>query len=219
MTAWSLRLEEDTMPTKLFFELNEDKQMKIFGAGLSEFAANGYENSSTNTIVRNCGISKGSLFKYFANKEDLYFYILDTVAAEYIECLSKQAADLSSELFRRITEYSALEFSWYMENPEKGKLIISAFLKSNTEIYHKTVQRYGDRGADAYYALLKDVDMSGLRCDGKKVIELLKWVLKGFTEDFTENINANNCSLEQLKNDYMQSLTEYIDILKLGLLK
>ena len=85
------------MPTKLFFELQDDKQGKIISAGISEFASHGYSNASTNTMVKNCGISKGSLFKYFANKEELYFFILDIITEELIEHIELEVANFSSE--------------------------------------------------------------------------------------------------------------------------
>ena len=73
------------MPTKIFTELDEKKQERIIDAALKEFAEYGYENASTNRIVKNCRISKGSLFKYFENKEELYFYLIDTVSARMAE--------------------------------------------------------------------------------------------------------------------------------------
>lgn len=207
------------MPTKLFFELNRDKQIKILSAAISEFATHGYTNSSTNSIVKNCGISKGSLFKYFDNKEELYFYILDTVTAEFAESIGAQAVNLSQELFERIIEYSALEFSWYIQNPEKSKLIVSAFIKSDTIIYQKTVARYSAKELDMYCGLLKDVDFSNYRCDKQKAVEILKWVLKGFNDDFAESVQDESYSFEHLHDEYVRSLTGYIEILKSGFLK
>lgn len=218
MTAWSLR-REDVMPTKLFYELKEEKQKKIIGVAVSEFAAYGYVNSSTNRIVKNSGISKGSLFKYFVNKEDLYFFILDTVTAEFVASLGEKAIGLSRELFQRVLEYSALEFSWYIENPEKSKLIIGAFTKSDTEIYRKTTGRYGVKASDVYYKLLEDIDFSSFRWEKQKTIDILKWFLKGFNEDFLESVQIDNRSFEQLRDAYVRRLTGYLEILKSGLLK
>lgn len=59
-------------------------------AGVSEFAEYGYENSSTNRIVKKAGISKGSLFKYFPTKEDFYFYVLDEITAELNSSLEEK---------------------------------------------------------------------------------------------------------------------------------
>ena len=44
---------------------------------MDEFALHGYKNTSTNTIVKRLGISKGALFLYFGDKKHLYLYIVD----------------------------------------------------------------------------------------------------------------------------------------------
>ena len=65
------RGKEDLMPKRVFLELDQNKQERITEAAIKEFARFGYENSSTNRIVKECDISKGSLFKYFESKEEL----------------------------------------------------------------------------------------------------------------------------------------------------
>ncbi|MFD1472208.1 TetR/AcrR family transcriptional regulator [Companilactobacillus mishanensis] len=54
-----------------------DKQLKIFKSAIELFAKNGYANSSTKEIATNAGVSEGSIFKKFKNKEDLLFSILN----------------------------------------------------------------------------------------------------------------------------------------------
>ena len=50
---------------RLFEGLSEEKQARIINGALEEFTKNGFEKASTNVIVKNAGISKGALFKYF----------------------------------------------------------------------------------------------------------------------------------------------------------
>lgn len=207
------------MPTKLFFALDEDKQKRIVSVGISEFAAYGYINSSTNRIVKCSCISKGSLFKYFCSKKELYFFILDTVTAEFTDSLCKQANSLSSDLFQRVIEYSVLEFSWYIRNPEKAKLIITSFVKSDTEIYHEVVERYGTSAVSIYDGLVNDIDSSDFRWDRQKTIKILKWFLKGFNENFLGDIEIALHSFEYIQNEYVKSLTEYMEIIKSGILR
>lgn len=207
------------MPTKLFFELKEEKQGKIISVGISEFAGYGYTNSSTNRIVKNSGISKGSLFKYFSNKEEFYFFLLDTVTSDFTRSLKKKTSSLSPELFQRVMEYSALEFSWYIQNPEKAKLILEAFRKNDSEIYRKTLERYSIQELDIYDSLVTDIDLSSFRWDKQKTIEVLKWFLKGFNENFLEKMQMENYLLEHIQKEYEKSLTEYMEILGSGLLK
>lgn len=208
------------MPTPLFLGLNTEKRHNIFTAGVSEFADFGYENSSTNRIVKKAGICKGSLFKYFPTKEDFYFYVLDEITAELISSLEEQINTLSIDLFQRIIEYSVLEFSWYILYPQKSKMIIRAFTKSDTDIYRKTVLKYGNREQDLYYWFLQDIDTAQFRWDRQKTIDIIKWFLKGFNDDFLTKIQKQEYSdFELIKKEYVEDLSVYIEILKAGILQ
>ncbi len=208
------------MPTPLFFALNTEKRQNIFTAGISEFADCGYENSSTNRIVKKAGISKGSLFKYFPTKEDFYFFVLDEITAELISSLEEKINTLSPDLFQRIIEYSVLEFSWYILYPEKSKMIVRAFTKSDTDIYRKTVLKYGNREQDIYYWFLQGIDTTQFRWDKQKTIDIIKWLLKGFNDDFLTRIQKQAYpNFEMIEKEYVKDLSEYIEILKLGIVK
>lgn len=208
------------MPTSLFLGLNADKQLNILVAGTSEFANYGYENSSTNRIVKKAGISKGSLFKYFPTKEDFYFYVLDKTTSELISSMEEKINTLSSDLFQRVIEYSALEFSWYIRYPEKCQMIVKAFTNSNTDIYRKTVLKYGNREQDIYYWFMQDIDTTQFRWDTKKTVDMLKWFLKGFNDDFLMQIHKEqDIEFEKIEQEYIRNLREYMEILKVGIVK
>lgn len=207
------------MPTKLFFELDRNKQMKIISVGISEFATYGFSNSSTNRIVKQSEISKGSLFKYFQNKEEFFFFILDVVTTDLSENLDRATSNFSQELFQRVIDYATAEFSWYIHNPEKSRLIMIAFSPNDTEIYPKVLARYGKKEQEIYYKLLEDITVDNFRWDRKMTIDILKWFLKGFNEDFIRNVKMEQHDFERIKNDYVKSLAAHMDMLKNGLLK
>jgi len=58
--------------TEIFQKLQPQKREKIIDSAISEFAENGYRKASVNKIVKIAGISKGSLFQYFASKPLLF---------------------------------------------------------------------------------------------------------------------------------------------------
>lgn len=207
------------MPAKLFFKLDDDKQRKIVNAGISEFSTFGFSNSSTNRIVKQSGISKGSLFKYFSNKEDLFFYLLDNVTTELCNDLEKSAAGFSRDLFQRVMEYSTAEFFWYLQNPEKYGFIMMSFTQTEAEIYSKVMERYGKKEQDIYYRLLKAVDTDHFRGKRETTIDILKWFLKGFNEDFIKKTHVRRHELERIKSDYEENLLMHMEILKNGLYK
>ena len=109
-----------------------------------EFATHGYENSSTNRIVKECGISKGSLFKYFKSKEELYFYLIEIIFSEMSKEIETWITKISKDdICQRVIDFCTLEMLWYVENPIKGSFVITATSDSNTKIFKKTITCLG----------------------------------------------------------------------------
>ena len=209
------------MPTKLFHELNDDKKQTIISVGISEFGKHGYNDGSTNRIVKNSGISKGSLFKYFESKEELYFYLLECVTGEFASSLGKLRESLPGDLFERVIKYSELEFAWYIQNPEKYNLILKAFSKNDTDIYRKTQARYNDESQNIYDDLLADVNTVQFKWSKQKISNVLRWFLQGFNEEFVSKMEAQhgtNAKIDTVRREYVNSLTDYMEILKQGFL-
>ena len=197
------------MPSKVFIELDKEKQQRVIGAAMNEFASFGYENASTNRIVKECGISKGSLFKYFENKEDLYFYIVDKVAADMASGLAVDADKLPSDLYERIMEYSVMEITWYVNNPLMGRFMISFASERDSSIAAKIMERYGKAGDDIYMKLMEGTDpvRTGI----------IKWVIKGYNSSFLAEMTDSTMDLEEIKGRYIKGLKEYLDRLKKGI--
>lgn len=73
------------MNLEKFEKLDENKKNRIIEAAMNEFIKEGFNGASTNTIVKNAEISKGALFNYFENKENLYLYFLNCqIKSEFI---------------------------------------------------------------------------------------------------------------------------------------
>ena len=73
------------MPKKTFHNLPTEKREKIVNAAIDEFAEYGLENASTNRIVANSGIAKGSFYQYFVDKLDVFNHLMDVVTRKKIE--------------------------------------------------------------------------------------------------------------------------------------
>lgn len=113
-----------------------------------------------------------------------------------------------------------MEFTWYVKHPNKCKLIRTAFMNRYTKIYQKVEARYGLESQSIYYELLKDVDISILRCEKEKVLNILKWFLTGFNNKFLFHIQIQDkANIDNIQKENDKSLTDYISILKYGRIK
>src|SRR5215208_8084653 len=73
------------MPKQTFLNLPEEKRETIMNAAIEEFAEFGLENASTNRIVKNSGIAKGSFYQYFEDKQDVFMHMLDVIEKKEYE--------------------------------------------------------------------------------------------------------------------------------------
>ena len=81
------------MPLPRFAKLPEDRRRSILDAARVEFAAEGFADASYNRIIAATGISKGAMYYYFADKEDLYTAVLED-ALDAIEGVALEAGPL-----------------------------------------------------------------------------------------------------------------------------
>src|SRR5215207_1712820 len=73
------------MPNQTFLNTHEEKRDTIMNAAVDEFAEYGLENASTNRIVKNSGIAKGSFYQYFEDKQDVFMHLLSVIEQKEME--------------------------------------------------------------------------------------------------------------------------------------
>ncbi|MGF7057774.1 TetR/AcrR family transcriptional regulator [Brassicibacter mesophilus] len=67
------------MPKKTFLNLPESKKQKIIEAVYNIFIEEDYENVNIRNITSKAGISIGSFYQYFYDKDELYLYLLSNI--------------------------------------------------------------------------------------------------------------------------------------------
>ena len=201
------------MAEKLFLKISREKQNKIIESALLEFSNKSYNEASTNNIVKFAGISKGSLFKYFKSKEDLYLFVLDFSIKELVKDISQAKISLEKDIFETIIKYAEVEFDWHINNPYKYKLINKAFTDENSSLYKKIMENYQGISDNIYFRLLEDIDGKNLKYEKEKISNLVKWILEGFNRDFSK-VKDTGDNLLSLKNEYIKELRTYIEIIK-----
>ncbi|WP_406542043.1 TetR/AcrR family transcriptional regulator [Clostridium ljungdahlii] len=65
------------MPNKTFFNLPKERQKEIIEISIKEFSNHDFDSSSLNRIITNLKIAKGSFYRYFSNKTDLYIFLIN----------------------------------------------------------------------------------------------------------------------------------------------
>lgn len=101
------------MPTSTFMNLPTEKREKILRAAVAEFSRKNYGEASINRIIQAAEIPRGSFYQYFADKQDLFHYVLrhygeglERVVLESLDAVGGSMPDLPLALFDRIVASS-----------------------------------------------------------------------------------------------------------------
>jgi AcrR family transcriptional regulator len=83
-----------------------ERRAQIVQAAVTLFAAQGYARTTTADIAREAGISEGTIYRYFASKQELLFsFIESTALAPLRSALAAPADDVGDEeMLRRLLE-------------------------------------------------------------------------------------------------------------------
>ena len=78
------------MPRPRFEALSPERRARILDAAAAEFAEHGFARASYNQIIQAAGVSKGAMYYYFDDKEDLFVTTVNAALAS----VSEQMRDL-----------------------------------------------------------------------------------------------------------------------------
>jgi len=70
-----------------------DRKEELLEAAMDEFIAKSYEEASLNNIIKNAGISKGTFYYHFQDKQALYLSLLQSTVDAKMEFMERRLKD------------------------------------------------------------------------------------------------------------------------------
>lgn len=106
-----------------FDKTTEDRREKVLMVAIDEFAAKGYSATSINDIARNAHISIGSMYSYFASKEDLFLTIVNN-AYFVMEGILTDVAANSTDVFDCIEKMLSASRKFALDFPQLNQIYL-----------------------------------------------------------------------------------------------
>ncbi|MDK8181376.1 TetR/AcrR family transcriptional regulator [Paenibacillus sp. UMB4589-SE434] len=198
-----------------FLNLGVDKQERIINAALKVFSQKGYEQASTNEIVKEAGISKGLLFHYFNNKKELFLYLyghaVEQLMNEFVAKLNQDQKDI----FMKLRQALLLKFDMIQRYPDVFDFLKTAYFENCDEIKPELEHYNKQLVASGYSTIFQDVDHSLFKegTDVTRAIQVIFWTLEGFGLQQQAKWKASR--YEDIKIDeVMEEIDRYMQILK-----
>lgn len=199
-----------------FEALEETKRKRILEAAFHEFAENGYEQASTNRIVKAAGIGKGMLFYYFENKESLYHYLIDYAIRVLDEHYLNKIDLTETDFIERLKKMAILKWEVFAEYETLGNFMATVGLNLEEPVLPQPLRSKIENMQAVFGKVMNDnIDHTKFRddVDVQKAFDLIRWSMEGYRIELMEKFKGRKLTDIDME-PYWQDYYEYLDILK-----
>lgn len=113
-----------------------ERRTQILDVSEELFASKGYVSTSTNDIIEQVGIARGTLYYHFKSKEE----ILDAVVLRFTNNLIKKAREVSKDTSIPLLDRISLTVKSLSSDTPLGRELLSEIHKSENALLHQKVQ-------------------------------------------------------------------------------
>ncbi|WP_066071812.1 TetR/AcrR family transcriptional regulator [Neobacillus soli] len=168
-----------------FLNLDKEKQDRIINAAIKEFAQKGYNNASTNEIIKEAGISKGLLFHYFGNKKQLFLFLFDYCYELIAEQFYQKINFTETDFFTRIRQAVMVKMELLAAYPDLFKFMEEAYLEDSAEVKIEVDKKVKELNDVNFGKIYEGIDFSKFRADMdiKKVLKIITWTFEKLSEE------------------------------------
>ncbi len=208
------------MPKKTFFNLPQEKRERITQVLIKYFAHKPYSKVDIEDVAKESQVSKGSMYQYFENKKDMYFYTIKEVLSKYLKIV-KDYDFASISLFDYTKK--AFEYAWdfLLTYPDEYLLMEktafyddSPFKKEIEEFYHSTTRVFLEE------IITKNQKSGFIRDDvpPKIVMVFLEGSVWDFKKALLEMAKKKGVKLTDLPKDYVTKVQDdFMKLIKEGI--
>lgn len=206
------------MPNDAFYKLDNTKREKILEAIKEEFGCNSFEKASVSKIAKKAGISKGSFWFYFENKEEAINFIITEYINQEEEKIFELLKKNNGDLFESYIDY----YDFLVEQPYNWTLIKNIFkeLLINDKKILQNVRFKKPVGGVLSNSLSKSekfnslIDLSSFKFKDK---EHLLSVLRLLNFSLRSSIKSNCFEKENNQKESREEFVRQIKIIKNGI--
>ncbi|AVK64200.1 TetR family transcriptional regulator [Lactobacillus sp. CBA3606] len=199
------------------------KVQRIMRAATHEFASQGYTKAKTDQIAKAAQVSKGLIFHYYGNKQQLYFETVQAATALIKATLSPVTPVAPIDLVTLVVQSTQAKADFGQSHPDEMRLMIAAY--GNAEqlpsgIQQQLTQLY-TQSMVAMQTLIEAVlARMPLRpeLDRSTVVALIMGVYNQIFTEFQQQLPAHSAMTTMADTQWIvERAKAYMHILEVGL--
>jgi AcrR family transcriptional regulator len=198
-------------------EKSFEKKQELLEAALEEFSSKKYDDASLNSIIKNAGISKGTFYYHFKDKQELYIYLLESSSKVKWEFINKNIKSSSTDERRDIFEMFRLQAKVGAEfasmHPNYHNLSRMFVKEKGNEIYDIAKIVLIEDNINPLNEIIENaIEEGDFRNDLPK-----EFIIKIISHLFTHFEDVFNSEDDMELGNIIKNLDYYVDFMKNGL--
>jgi AcrR family transcriptional regulator len=197
-----------------------EKREELLEAALNEFTIKSYEEASLNKIIKNAGISKGTFYYHFTDKQALYLYLLEASAAkkwDYINetYVSRPSQHNNDSIFDKFKAQARIAVDFAQKYPKYHELSRMFSKEKGNPIYNAALITLGGDSEILLSSMIeKEFDAGSFREEYSKdfLIRTLSYLFTHFHEIYNQD---EDFELERM----LSQLDDYVNLIRFGIEK
>ncbi|MBU0514405.1 MAG: TetR/AcrR family transcriptional regulator [Proteobacteria bacterium] len=111
-------------PKETFQVIPDAKQERILAAATRVFAQKGFDGAEVGQIAREAGVAKGSMYNYFASKEDLFTFVCQDGLERHRRAVYDGLAE-DADIYALVDHVFCRGVDFVLKNPDYIRLYLS----------------------------------------------------------------------------------------------
>ncbi len=216
------------MPRSTFNNLPKKRREEIIHACFEEFAQYDYKNASVSRIVKKLGIAKGSFYRYFDNKMEIYQFLLDHAVALQMEHIQELFEFPSGDFYSLFEKNLAMRIKFDLAFPLQSAFLNNSLQERNNEAFSNMLARSKEMMIELLNPVIENYKKTGaLKTDisTDTIVYLIIQIQLGINDflkiRFTTKNNKNSLQQQQVfsisEQHILSIVKEFSSILAHGL--
>ncbi|WP_394355759.1 TetR/AcrR family transcriptional regulator [Caldicoprobacter guelmensis] len=210
------------MPKQTFLNLPEEKRQRITDVLIKHFSQKPYYNVDVSEIAKESDVAKGSMYQYFENKKEMYFYALEIAYQRFLKLLEK--LDMAHT---NILDYyeNSLEGVWLAMKEMRNEymLLERAFFSHDSPFKDEINEKFLRQSRDFLLEVIKYNQQQGYIRDDVSPL-LISIFLEGagfFMKKFVieKALSQSSTTLDIDVGYFRETLGQFVKLLKEGVAK
>jgi AcrR family transcriptional regulator len=199
------------VPTSTFDRLAPERKAQFIEAAFDEFLKHDYQHASVTQIVNALGIGKGSAYRYFASKKELYFYLAELAQQRKMAYVMPVLQQSHLDFFVMYRQLYRAGLTFMAEAPRYSQFLYNMSQERNSEALGDLMMDNKRRGIEAFLPQLEAQRAQGhLRTDVP--LDMLAFAIvqlgTGLSEYILMNYRSDMEAVIRGEQDQITSLTE-----------